>query len=295
MNNQKTIKTWSTPVTTETCQLIPCALCGGSRFKKSIACEGFCYSKCAACGLVQISPQPLRTEVLRRYAENFGNKYLEYELSNEANFLHLQKLALEDAGFDEIERELFQRKERKPRVLDVGCATGALLDFLRNRGWQTTGLEISPSAEYARVERGLDVRRSSLEDAGFPPDSFDLALASHVIEHLNNPVEFIGELWRALRPGSYLLLTTPNISGFQARLFGGRWRSAIFDHLYLFSVRTLRAMLKKKGFIIEGIYTWGGLAAGTAPRLLKRFADYTAKALGLGDVMLVKARKPNVN
>jgi hypothetical protein len=88
------------------------------------------------------------------------------------------------------------------------------------------------------------------------------------------------------------MLTTPNISGFQARLMGSRWRSAIFDHLYLFSKRTVTAILKANGFITEEVYTWGGLAAGIAPMPVKAFADRAAKALGAGDVMLVKARKP---
>jgi hypothetical protein len=50
-------------------------------------------------------------------------------------------------------------------------------------------------------------------------------------------------------------------------------------------------MLANAGFTPEGTYTWGGLAAGTAPLPVKRFADKAAKALGLGDVMLIKARK----
>jgi len=285
-------KTWSTPVTKEECRPVPCALCGGGRFKPSLSGEGFSYVKCAGCGLVQINPQPLAADVERRYRQSSGNDYLAYELKNETAFLALQQLALADAGFDRIERELMVRTDRKPSVVDLGCATGALLAFLRDRGWQTTGVEISPSAEYARNKRGLDVRCQNLEDCRFPPESFDLALASHVVEHLNNPGTFIRQTWQLLRRGAYFLLTTPNIDGFQARLLGRRWRSVIFDHLYLFSARTIKSMLKAQGFIIEGIYTWGGLAAGIAPIPLKTFADRTAKALGLGDVMLVKARKP---
>ena len=292
MNPRQPEKTWSTPVTEEERRPVPCALCGGERFKPSLFCEGFSYVKCAACGLVQINPQPLAADVERRYRQSSGDDYLAYELKNEAAFLELQKLALADAGFDRIERELMERTDRKPAVLDIGCATGALLAFLRDRGWQTTGVEISPSAAYARNERGLDIRCQNLEDCGFPPESFDLAHASHLVEHLNNPGTFIRQVWELLRHGAYFMLTTPNIDGFQARLLGKRWRSAIFDHLYLFSIRTITAMLKTQGFITEGIYTWGGLAAGIAPLPLKTFADRTAKALGLGDVMLVKARKP---
>ena len=285
-------KTWSTPVTAEERRPVPCALCGGGRFKPSLACEGFSYVKCAVCGLVQINPQPAAVDVQRRYGQSFGGDYLAYELQNEAAFLTLQQLALADAGFDRVERELMARNNGAPGVLDVGCATGALLAFLRDRGWRTTGVEISPSADYARQERGLDVRRQNLEDCQFPAESFDVALASHLIEHLNDPGAFFREIGRVLRRGAYFMLTTPNINGFQARLTGSRWRSAIFDHLYLFSTSTVTAMLAAHGFITEGIYTWGGLAAGIAPAPVKALADRTAKALGVGDVMLVKARKP---
>jgi SAM-dependent methyltransferase len=150
-------------------------------------------------------------------------------------------------------------------------------------------VEISPSAEYARRERGLEVRSLPLEKCRFPAGSFNVVLASHLIEHLNDPAGFVAEVYRILAPGGRFLVTTPNIAGFQARLFGSRWRSAIFDHLYLFSAKTLSRLLEEKGFTLERILTWGGLAAGTAPAPIKRFADKAAKRLGLGDVMLIRA------
>jgi len=288
---RQSTKTWSTPVTEEEQRPVPCALCGGGRFKPSLSCEGFSYVKCGGCGLIQINPQPVAVDVQRRYGQSHGDEYLTYELDNEAVFLDLQKRAFVDAGFDRMEQQLRKHNGQAPSVLDVGCATGAMLSFLRERGWQTVGVEISPAAEYARHERGLDVRRRCFEDCRFPSESFDMVLASHLIEHLNDPVTFFREAWRVLRCGAYLMLITPNIDGFQARLLGSRWRSAIFDHLYLYSARTIKAMLKAQGFTSEGVYTWGGLAAGIAPMPIKTFADKAAKALRLGDVMLVKARK----
>jgi 2-polyprenyl-3-methyl-5-hydroxy-6-metoxy-1,4-benzoquinol methylase len=238
-----------------------------------------------------MNPQPLAEEVGRRYGED----YLAYELANEKPFLELQLLALKDAGFWDLEGELKKRREpegRKPRVLDCGCAAGALLGELRNRGWDCAGVEISRAeAEYARRERGLDVRNLALEENHFPGASFDAVLASHLIEHLNSPAAFVSEVWRILAPGGFFIVTTPNISGFQARLFRGRWRSAIFDHLYLFSIKTLSKLLVKQGFVIEKIITWGGLAAGTAPKPIKRLFDRLAKRHGFGDVMLIRARR----
>jgi SAM-dependent methyltransferase len=229
---------------------------------------------------------------MSRYREDHGESYLSYELAHEVPFLRLQELALEDAGFYEWEKNLNLLKEPFPQVLDVGCATGSLLGVLRERGWQVRGVEIStPQAEYARVKRGLDVRVLPLEKNKFPQNEFTLVLASHLIEHLNDPAAFVGEVYRILAPGGLFLVTTPNIAGFQARLFKSRWRSAIFDHLYLFSIKTLSQLLLRAGFGIERVVTWGGLAAGTAPPPLKRWADRLAKKHGWGDVMLIRAAK----
>jgi SAM-dependent methyltransferase len=303
------VKTWSTPAGEEERRPIPCALCAGTEFVPALTCEGFTYVRCVHCGLVQINPQPAARAVANRYQEAFGNDYLAYEIANEQSFLRLQELALSGARFDKTEKEYFGLSAPansgaiaasadsgaiaagRPRILDVGCATGALLAKLRERGWLCKGVEISPSAGYARRERNLDVSVLPLEENSFPPGSFEVVLASHLIEHLNRPAGFVREVYRILVPGGRLFITTPNISGLQAKIFGGAWRSAIFDHLYLFSVRTLSLLLKEAGFSVELVTTWGGLAAGTAPVPVKRIADIAAKKLGFGDVMMIRAKK----
>jgi SAM-dependent methyltransferase len=241
-----------------------------------------------------MNPQPLAAEVGRRYGEAYGEDYLAYELKNEKPFLELQLLALKDAGFWDFEAELKKKTlpGKPPRVLDIGCATGTLLAELRDRGWDCTGVEIcGPEAAYARRERGLDVRNSPLEENRFPENYFDAVLASHLIEHLNDPASLVSEAHRILAPKGVFIVTTPNIAGFQARLFRSAWRSAIFDHLYLFSVKTLSALLRQKGFSIEKTAAWGGLAAGTSPPPVKRLFDKAAKRFGFGDVMLIRAGK----
>jgi len=287
------IKTWSTPERKEGQAFVPCALCGGEIFEPALSCGGFSYVRCLNCELVQINPQPFIIDVESRYKELHGNDYLAYEIENEASFLELQKLALKDLGFEKIEKQIFAgRNPDKPIILDAGCATGAMLEVFKNRGWQAVGVEISPAAEYARQKRGLDVYSINLESCNFSSRLFDVIYASHFLEHLNSPDIFLLEAMRLLRPGGYIVLITPNISGFQARLFGSRWRSVIFDHLFLFSKKTIKTFLGNIGFSVEKISTWGGLASGTAPLPLKKIADKAVKILGTGDVMAVRARKP---
>jgi 2-polyprenyl-3-methyl-5-hydroxy-6-metoxy-1,4-benzoquinol methylase len=270
--------------------LIPCAVCGGGVFRSALCCEGFTYVRCRDCGLVQMNPQPEAVSVQKRYSSVHGDDYLAYETANEAAFLALQRKTLEDAGIGRIEAQFFPSGRR--RFLDAGCATGALLERMRERGWEVSGVEISTQmAEYGEKNRGLSISTLPLEENGFVENSFDVIHASHLIEHLNNPAVFVREAWRILSTDGLFLVTTPNIAGMQAKLLGGRWRSAIYDHLYLFSAKTLAALLWRTGFVVEQIVTWGGLAQGLAPVPVKRIADRLAKKTGLGDVMMMKARK----
>ncbi|MCA1949663.1 MAG: class I SAM-dependent methyltransferase [Treponema sp.] len=295
----KNIKTWSTPIRAEAKKYIPCPLCGSTSFVPALTCEGFSFVRCTHCSLVQQNPQPVQEAIENRYGGHSSQAYLEYELHNEAPFLSLQIKGLEDGGFFKLEKQFLRtmapgngNRAEQPLVLDIGCATGALLEKLRDRGWDTLGIELcGPAADYAREVRKLPVITGTIETAGLAAASVDIVLASHVIEHVNNPKVFVDEIYRVLKPGGYFFITTPNIDGFQARLFGSRWRSAIFDHLYLFSKRTLAQLLIGAGFAIEAVVSWGGLAKGSAPTLVKVMADRLAKRLNWGDVVLMRCRK----
>lgn len=288
------MKTWSTPPVRERERMIPCALCGGEAFRPALDCGSFRYVRCRRCGLLQRNPQTVPEDVAARYREKHGDNYLSYELANEDAFLSLQQMALADVQFGEVERRILaSSRGEAPAFLDVGCATGALLAEMSGRGWAVAGAELcGPSAEYAARVRGLDVRCSSIEEARFDAESFDVVHASHLIEHLNDPRAFAREAFRVLRGGGRFFVTTPNADGFQARLFGPAWRSAIFDHLYLFGRRDLLRLLAEEGFRTELVSTWGGLAKGAAPAPVKAFMDRAAKRWGFGDVMIVRAEKP---
>jgi SAM-dependent methyltransferase len=284
----KAQKTWSTPVRSENRSPVPCAVCGQTEFKPYLICDGYAYVRCAVCGLVQVNPQPEKNAVFERYA---GETYLNYELSNEKSFFRLGKLALFDANISQIEE--FAQMSGNRRVLEIGCATGALLEFLLWRGWEAQGVEISArQAGYAREKRSLTISTLPLEENHFPDGHFSLIIASHLIEHLNDPASFVREVRRLLISGGRFIVTTPNIASLQAKIFGNKWRSAIFDHLYLFSKATLTRLLEQEGFTVEKTVTWGGIAQGSAPRPIKSIVDRAAKLFGFGDVVMIRAAKP---
>ena len=94
-------------------------------------------------------------------------------------------------------------------LLDVGCGRGLLWPNVRGRFASYTGVDIIPfeafPAEGRFVAADLDAGTIPLADA-----SFDVVAAVETIEHLDGPRRFVKELARLIRPGGWLIITTPN-------------------------------------------------------------------------------------
>jgi 2-polyprenyl-3-methyl-5-hydroxy-6-metoxy-1,4-benzoquinol methylase len=283
-------KTYSSPPGKERMETVPCPLCGSGRWRHFLSCDGFGFVRCRDCAASFQNPRPVFDDVRRRY----GADYFSYELENERNFFGLMRLGLADIRFRERTAGFGSRSDSAvPRtLLDIGCATGMLIESMRVEGWQVRGVDVcQESAEYGRSHRGVDIFPGTLEEARLPDSSFGVVHFSHLIEHVPDPRAFLAEVRRILAPGGLAVITTPNVDGFQARLFGKGWRSAIADHLVLFSRRTLQRLVEESGFDLRQSVTWGGLAVGTAPGFIKRPVDRLAKKLGFGDVVMVLAAK----
>lgn len=278
-------KTFSTRPQSEPSKYIDCYVCGSSEKKKIWDIEGASYVKCRKCGLVYQYPQPVQEALIDRYDDS----YFRYELENEENFFDLMIKGLEDIRFFKDIEPCIEKKS----ILDVGCATGRLLYFFKNRGWDAYGVEICPqSSGYARNKYGLKIFEKPVERLDIEDSSFGFIHSSHVIEHVSSPVDFLASVFRLLVPGGYSVIVTPNVKGLQAVIMQEKWRSAIPDHTFLFSKKTFFSLATQQGFEILGWKTWGGLAKGLAPDLLKNPVDKLAKIFGFGDVMLTLLRKP---
>lgn len=279
------MKTYSSrPGVGERKKNIECPVCNETLYKEFWDLGAFSFSKCPKCSLVYQNPQPLSSDIHVRY----DNDYFKYEIENESSFLELMLLGLKDIGF--IPEKI--NKDSKS-ILDIGCATGLFLSYMKGLGWDTKGVEVCKEAcDYGNRVRGVNIYHGILESAEIPRESFDIIHLSHVIEHVNEPDAFLNCIYDLLKPGGTIYCTTPNVSGFQAKLFKIRWRSAIADHLFLFSTYTLRKLLSKAGFQELKYKTWGGLCRGSGyPNWIKFIADRLSKPLGFGDVMIFKGVK----
>src|SRR6185295_8228557 len=120
---------------------------------------------------------------------------------------------------DEIERRIGGRG----KLLDVGCATGVLVEAAGKRGWTAIGVDISTFADTQCHHRGLDVRQGDLLTAELPHEHFDVVVLDDTIEHLCDPGRALAAIRDTLRPGGLVTLNTPNDGGWLRRLMGRHW------------------------------------------------------------------------
>src|SRR5579859_5868106 len=96
------------------------------------------------------------------------------------------------------------------RVLDLGCAAGAISDFLSSLGCETVGVDAEPLAiDKAReLFPGLAFQLANVARLPFEDGSFDKAVAADLVEHLDDEAfrAMLGEARRVLRPGGTLSL-----------------------------------------------------------------------------------------
>jgi 2-polyprenyl-3-methyl-5-hydroxy-6-metoxy-1,4-benzoquinol methylase len=110
--------------------------------------------------------------------------------------------------FDEALRDV----EAGRRMVELGCGPGNFLEMAAAKGGQTVGVEFNPHALGVARAKGLKV----YDAAGVPESerySFDAAFSFHVLEHVSDPMGFLGTMKAHVKPGGVVGVSVPNQDG----------------------------------------------------------------------------------
>jgi SAM-dependent methyltransferase len=220
---------------------IACPICGKAEYRLLHREGEFQMVRCASCQFIYLNPRPTGEAILRFYQD-----YLpEGEPSVEAWQRMMQSIFKKAAN-------LIDQYKKKGRLLDVGAGFGFFLSEVKERGWMVEGVEISQKAiDYAKHCLGLTLHRGPLEKIGFPENAFDVVSGFYVIEHLLQPMEFLQECYRILKPGGLLLLRYPHTTPIKNLLRFLGIKNRLYDlpaHLSDFSPEMIQRCMEREGF-----------------------------------------------
>lgn len=113
--------------------------------------------------------------------------------------------------FEYINKYYLIKEGGRKKLIEYGCATGAVAQMLANYGWDVTATDISKYAvsKAQKNYKGIKFIAHDMEKP-FQSDKFDLAVAFDVIEHLPHPEEGIRNAHNLLRRGGSVIFSTPN-------------------------------------------------------------------------------------
>jgi SAM-dependent methyltransferase len=135
------------------------------------------------------------------------------------------------------------------RVLDAGCATGALIGYMQAQGFtDLVGLDPSPAAT-ATVHRqyGVPVVTGSFLDPPSDIGSFDVVALSHVMEHLADVRGAVAGMWELTAPGGCVYIEVPDAEHYADHLVAP-FNDFNTEHINHFSSSTLRTAMELAGF-----------------------------------------------
>ena len=144
-----------------------------------------------------------------------------------------------------VEKICLELGQVRPRILDVGCGTGANLELLAKYG-QAEGVDVSPEAlDFCRARGLRNVRQGAAEKLPYEDESFDLVTGLDVVEHLDDDVAGLKEMRRVLKPNGRALLFVP------AFMFLWGVQDDISHHRRRYTLAGLRRAVEAAGFEVE--------------------------------------------
>jgi len=218
--------------------------------------------RCRSCGLARLNPRPDVSELDRIYPPDYYAYGLVARNVTAAN----HRLPLTE----HTKRRVFQHRLHQIvekvttsvgplRLLDVGCADGRMLDWAKagpdGARIETHGIDMNEAAVAAARARGHRAVVGRFElDHELEPGTFDLLLASHVIEHVEDPGAFTRRAAELLRPGGLFVVETPNIDSSDARHLKGLWGGNHFPrHWTFYGPETIAALAERCGLEVAEV------------------------------------------
>lgn len=191
--------------------------------------------ECLSCGFKQVKD----IESVTSFYESLEDSA--YELGREQRGLQARKIL-----------EAIQRYKSSGRLLDIGAASGILLEQAGKLGFDAEGIEPSRALAQLAFEAGFKVQTGLFPHPDFP-GPYDVIALIDVIEHVTAPVQLLRDIRDHLKSDGVGVLTTPDVQSLVARLLGRRWWHFRVAHIGYFSRATIAKALDQAGLQIVEI------------------------------------------
>jgi len=240
---------------------VPCPACGSERSRKAFEKYDLSYEVCEPCATLFVNPRPTPA-------------ILDWYYTTSENYWYWNKYIFPASEAARREKIFRPRVERLASIclrygvphgtlLEVGAGFGTFCEEVQQSGFFKRVIAVEPTPDLAETcrRRGLEVIEKPIERVRFEHETMDVVASFEVIEHLFSPREFVGSCASVLGPGGLLMLTCPNVRGFDIMVLGAGSDSVDVEHLNYFHPASLSHLVVACGLEVLEVLTPGRLDA----------------------------------
>lgn len=240
---------------------VVCPACNSNENKMLFTKYGMKFVICKICSTGFINPRPTKN-ILEYYYRNSEN----YSYWNKYIFPASENVRREKIFKPRVETILNicnRYKVPKDTLLEVGAGYGIFCEEMDKKKVFKNVVAIEPTPDLAATcrKKGLKVIEKPVEKVKIFRNKISVIVSFEVIEHLFNPKEFILKCAKLLSKDGLLVITCPNIKGFDMTVLGKESDSYDVEHLNYFNPDSITKLLIKCGFEVMEIMTPGKLDA----------------------------------
>lgn len=231
-----------------------CPSCRSNKYEFQFVKDHLNIVSCQRCSLVYVNPI-LKPEICENIYRSTEYADIVKKLGEESHDYRKERFGYE--RMVNIERYTPQNLPKK--LLEIGCSTGFMLEAARERGWESVGVELNPSAVRFGRERGINIIDRPLEEIDFGVKKFSAIAMYDVIEHLVDPAETLEKVRELLVNRGAVFIYVPNFQSASKELLGVENAHFIWPthHLTYFTPTTLGDFLHRRGFEVVHWETQG--------------------------------------
>jgi SAM-dependent methyltransferase len=219
--------------------------------------NGCHYLHCTQCGLIYVDRFATAEQMLEAYTGGGFKSWRRRILGPFRKLTNVKGYAQSMQRAREIFAVASQAAKplANPQFLDIGCNKGFLLTAAIEQGYTVSGVELVKELihpfinSYPQFRKNIYSEKFSVVAPQFGDGFFDLITAIDVIEHFEDPIKDIQEIYRVLKPGGVFVIQTPDVDCVQATSQGCHWAALKpLEHLHLFGRKNFPGFAVKLGF-----------------------------------------------
>jgi len=238
-------------------EILKCPVCSSKKLTSYLETkdyfftnEDFALAKCDSCGFVFTNPIP-SVEDIGKYYET--ENYLSHDSTNKGIIGSIYN-KVRDINLNNKYKIVSQHKITGS-ILDIGCGTGELLNYFKNKQWDSKGIEPNKSArDFA--SQNYDINVGDEPELGeINNKKFDVVSMWHVLEHVYDLRERMNAIVRILKDDGVIIIALPMVDSPDSVKFEKYWAGLdVPRHLYHFSTKTFELLANNHGLNIVGKY-----------------------------------------